>query len=200
MIPFFKPYKTGCNIHGKNLHHKNGEHHNSRIAGYEKSHTFEDMKNILKNWPENLKKPNTMTLGGREEGAAKIYLKKIPIDAIESYSSFPPSTKYFRSWIIEWKDAADEGSEYEEDLQEDADDNEVDTTAASLGIPIAEWLTKITGSESIHAYAEAFADYGYTDTHVLMALTKVDLQECMEQIGVKPAHMKLILRAFEKMI
>ena len=79
-------------------------------------------------------------------------------------------------------------------------DDKVDTKAASTGIPIDKWLTKINGSESIHAYAQAFADYGYTYTYVLMALTKVDLQECMEQIGVKPAHMKLILRAFEKMI
>ena len=133
----------------------------------------------------------------------KIYLKKIPIDAIESYSSFPSSTKHFRTFIIEWR-PADEGSKSEEDLQEDADDqendNEVNTTTVSPGIPIDKWLTKINNSESIHAYAQAFADYGYTDTHVLMALTKVDLQECMEQIGVKPAHMKLILRAFEKMI
>lgn len=184
MIPFPLLFAINTEIRGDRqcLHHEYGKDRGS-ICSYPNTNTLNDILNILKNWPKNREKPNLIIRGGVK---GKWYLKYRPINEIES---FKKERKNHTVWVIEWKDAADVEN-----------DDKVDTTAASLGIPIAEWLTKITGSESIHAYAEAFADYGYTDTHVLMELTKVDLQECMEQIGVKPAHMKLILRAFEKMI
>jgi hypothetical protein len=67
-------------------------------------------------------------------------------------------------------------------------------------MPIGEWLARISYSSSLGEYASAFVDYGYSDTNVLLELEEADLQEAFDDLSikVKPAHRKLILRAFRK--
>jgi G3E family GTPase len=65
-------------------------------------------------------------------------------------------------------------------------------------VAIGEWLGSISSSSSLRTYTGALVEYGYSDTHVLFELEREDLREALEDLEVKPAHRKLILRAFQK--
>ena len=86
-------------------------------------------------------------------------------------------------------------------MQAQAEPQRKAPASCSSEMPIGEWLASISSSSSsssLQAYADALCEYGYDDTNVLFELEEADLQEALEDLEVKPAHRKLILRAFGK--
>ena len=83
MIPSALLLGTDTEIRGDRqcLHHEHGKGP-GKLCGYPNTYTLNDILNILKNWPENIEKPN-LIIRSSEKG--KWYLKYRPINKIESF-------------------------------------------------------------------------------------------------------------------
>ena len=56
---------------------------------------------------------------------------------------------------------------------------------------LKEWLREC----DLEQYAEAFKEYGYEDTEVLEEATEEDIEEAVEELGVKKPHRRLLIKA-----
>jgi hypothetical protein len=109
---------------------------------------------------------------------------------------YPPGPEGLEAALVE------EGAPTANDLQHLNDDNLDDiiqkllTGGAEEVKPIREWLVSVKAS--LEQYAEAFEEYGYEDTEVLMGATEEDFAEAVGKLGVKKPHRRLLVRAMTR--
>jgi hypothetical protein len=60
-------------------------------------------------------------------------------------------------------------------------------------VPIREWLVSV--NPHLEMYAAAFQEYGYNDTALLSEATQEDIQDAIEEIGIKKGHRRALLNA-----
>jgi hypothetical protein len=59
--------------------------------------------------------------------------------------------------------------------------------------PIAEWLVSV--NPHLGRYAQAFIEYGYDDTDLLMEATEEDIEEAVDELEMKKGHRRAFLNA-----
>jgi hypothetical protein len=64
---------------------------------------------------------------------------------------------------------------------------------------VREWLGAITSTGEFTNYGQAFEEYGYSSTKVLMDAEEGDLAEAFDEMGVKKPHRRTLLREIEAM-
>ena len=59
---------------------------------------------------------------------------------------------------------------------------------------IKEWLVSV--NPILARYAEAFIEYGYDDTSLLMGATRQDIEDAADELQLKRGHRRALLNAF----